>query len=397
MRCHYPANPRWERLIALALACGLPVLASAQSSDRPHAQSRAEWRKTMRHVSAPGEGCFHASYPSTHWHAVRCAPPPAYRSARPPRLNAAQVGGGSGSGSNDIVAKAPAGYFFGNVEGTFPSARGVTSETGVGVPAYDYQGTLGPNEYTLQINTNITHSAACSSYSYCTVWQQYLMSTNTPASLTGELTNETEVFIEYWLFDYGVHDNGANICPSGFDDAQADPTGPGDDCVQNTPATEIYNGQLPITDLGNLSLSGSATANGTDEATVTFGDEAYQATVPDSYTDIASVWNEAEFNVVGNAGGSEAEFNSGAALIVKVAVTDGSATAPSCTLNSGTTGESNNLNFVPSNSSPVCCPVGGASPEIVFMESSATIGAPTCAYLEHPYGWLSPTLSLLLN
>jgi hypothetical protein len=377
-------------LVAAVTSLGFGIAAVAAV---PEVKAREEWRKTMHHTPAPQKGCFHASYPSTQWQAVQCAPAPGYRSARPQKLNSEQVGG-TGSGSNDIVAQAPSGHLFSNVEGTFLSVSGVTSETGVGVAAYGNAGILGVDEYSLQINTNISHSAACGSYSHCTAWQQYLMTTNAPVSLTSSsLTNETEVFIEYWLLNYGVH----NGCPSGFDDIGPDLVGPGDDCVQNTPATEIYNGQLPITDLADLSLSGSATANGIDEATVTYGGEAYKATVPDSNTDIASVWNQAEFNVVGNSGGSQAEFNNGASIILHVAVTDGSANAPTCALNSGTTGESNNLNFVPSNNSPVCCPFGGASPGIVFMESNATIGAPTCSYLEHPYAWLAPVISLILS
>jgi hypothetical protein len=82
-------------------------------------------------------------------------------------------------------------------------------------------------------------------------------------------------------------------------------------------------------------------------------------TVPDSYTDVARVWSQAEFNVVGNAGGSEAVFNTGTSIIVRAAVTDGSARPPTCVPNAGSTGESNNLNFVPSTSSPVCCPTAG--------------------------------------
>ena len=390
---------RWKWLIALAVAFGLPVLASAQGSEYPQVKTRAEWRKTMQHTPAPREGCFHASYPSIQWQEVRCAPPPGYRSALPRKFNAEQIGGGNGT-SSDIVAQAPTGYLFSNVEGTFPSVHDVTSEMGVGNPNYDDDGILGPNEYTLQVNTNEHNTAACGSYSYCRAWQQYVLSTNTPVSLTNPtLTNETEVFIEYWLLDYGVH-SGSDICPSGFQDNGEDTlySGPGDDCLQNTQATEIYNGQLPITDLAELSLSGSATANGTDEATVTYDGEAYKATVLDSNTDIASVWNQAEFNVMGNAGGSEAEFNSGASIIVKVAVTDGSANEPTCPQNSGTTGESNNLNFVqPSNSSSVCCPFGGASAGIAFMESNTTVSTPSCSYLQQPYAWVAPVVSLLLN
>jgi len=203
-------------------------------------------------------------------------------------------------------------------------------------------------------------------YSNCFAWQQYVMSTNTPVSLTSsKLTDDTEVFIEYWLIDYGV-DNGSDICPSGFLDGGADEEGPGDDCVQNTPATLIAKGQLPITDLASLKLSGSAKAGGTDAATVTYDTEAYTATVGDHLTDIASGWSQTEFNVLGNAGGSRADFNTGSSVTVKVAVTDGSTSAPTCVSPSdydGTTGETNNLTL------GKCAATGGSTPYIQFTES----------------------------
>jgi hypothetical protein len=280
-------------------------------------------------------------------------------------------------GSNDIVAQAPSGQLFSGAEGTFLAVNGVTGETGTGVPAFGDGGILGPNEYMLQLNTNYsnTATAACGGYSYCHVWQQYLMATNTIVSFTDPaLTNQTQVYIEYWLLNYAV-DNGTDVCPSGFFDAGLDAQfgGPGDDCVQNTPATPmslIANGQLPITDLADLAFSATAKANGTDEATVTYGGQAYKATVLDSYTDTASAWNQTEFNVLGNLGGSQAVFNNGTSLILQIAVTDGSGStaAPTCVFNGGSTGESNNLNFVPSTSSPTCCPYGGADPSIQFME-----------------------------
>ena len=138
------------------------------------------------------------------------------------------------------------------------------------------------------------------------------------------------------------------------------------DCVQNTPAVVVYNGQLPATDLASLQLSGSAVSKGTDKATATYGTEAYTATVADSYTDISSAWTQAEFNVFGNAGGSRADFNSGASLTAKVAVTDGVTTAPTCispSSDDGTTGETNNL------SPKSCTATGGSSTYITFVES----------------------------
>ena len=341
---------------------------------------RRAWAKTMHHTPAPSEGCFHASYPSTQWQEVQCAPPPAYRSGRPRKLNEKKGGPGEVGGtstppySNDIVAQAPSGHFFTNVIGSFPTVKGVTSETGVSLYNMNgvAQGVVGANEYTLQLNTNNTYSPACGGYSYCTAWQQYVMATN--VFVSGSYSNRTEVFIEDWLYNYGVHpSDGSNICPTGFSDNGADYIGPGDDCQLNSPANPIFwdasgTGQLPITNLADLTLSGSATANGTDWATLTYNDQGYQASVKDCYTDIASVWNQAEFNVVGNYGGAEAQFNDGSAIVVQLALTDNSMRLPRCVFNGGTTGESNNLNFVPSTSSPVCCSYGGNDPSIEFME-----------------------------
>jgi hypothetical protein len=264
--------------------------------------------------------------------------------------------------------------------GSFPSVDGVTNEIGVseyninGVP----QGITGANEYTLQLNTNEAHSAACGSSSKCTAWQQYVMATNVFLP-NGNLSNQTEVFIEDWLFNYGVDvDNGAtNVCPTGFTDAGANKTGPGDNCQLNSMAAPVdwnasgtATGQMPITDLTDpdLGLSGSASLNATDWATLTYDGQAYSASAWDTNTDIASVWNETEFNVVGNYGGAEAQFNDGTAITVKIAFTDTSTNLPECAVNSGTTGESNNLNFVPSTASPQCCQFGGDDASIQFME-----------------------------
>ncbi|HEY4009124.1 MAG TPA: hypothetical protein VGM11_03155 [Acidobacteriaceae bacterium] len=312
----------------------------------------------MHHMAAPQQGCYHASFPSTEWEKVDCAAPPAYQSARP---NLRQtVGNGY-----DYVAQAPSGHTFSSVVGSFPTVTDVTSEKGANVPFGNGEssGITGTNQYTLQVNTNIVNTAACAGYSGCYAWQQYVISTDTPVSLTSnQLSGKTEVFIEYWLINYGSSTRAS--CPSGFLNAGADSTGV--DCVQNTPATVVYNGQLPATQLASLQLSGTAAAGGTDRATATYGTEAYTASVADSYTDISSKWTQAEFNVVGNAGGSRADFNKGASLTVKVAVTDGSTTAPSCVSPSsydGTTGETNNLTL------KSCSATGGSTPYIEFTES----------------------------
>jgi hypothetical protein len=59
--------------------------------------------------------------------------------------------------------------------------------------------------------------------------------------------------------------------------------------------------------------------------------------------DISSVWNKAEFNVVGDGGGSRADFNEGTSISPLLYIYDGSRSAPTCRAKAGTTGESNNL------------------------------------------------------
>jgi hypothetical protein len=347
--------------VTLLVACAMiPRVAVAQITVQQYQDQLHEtWRHTMHHMPAPQEGCYHASFPSTEWEKVECAAPPAYKSASPNRRTQT-LGNGA-----DYVAQAPSGHTFTSVTGSFPTVTGVTSEKGVNVPfgSGESDGITGANQYTLQVNTNIVNTAACASYKGCYAWQQYVISTDTPVSLTSsQLTKKTEVFIEYWLINYGASTRAT--CPKGFINGGADSTGV--DCVQNTPAVVIYNGQLPATQLASLALTGTAAANGTDKAVATYGTEAYTASVADSLTDISSKWTQAEFNVVGNAGGSEAQFNKGSSLTVKVAVTDGSTTAPTCLAPSseaGTTGETNNL------SAKSCTGTGGSAPYIEFTES----------------------------
>ena len=108
----------------------------AQASDRAapaqDLQSlRRAWAKTMHHTPAPKGGCFHASYPSTQWQEVKCAPPNGWRSDLIRRINkkGGEIVGGAGG---DIIAEAPSGLIFSNVEGSFPTVNGVTSETDSG-------------------------------------------------------------------------------------------------------------------------------------------------------------------------------------------------------------------------------------------------------------------------
>jgi hypothetical protein len=80
--------------------------------------------------------------------------------------------------------------------------------------------------------------------------------------------------------------------------------------------------------------------------------------------DIASVWQQTEFNVVGDAGGSRAKFNEGVSVTVKIALSDGSTSKPTCVKNAGTTGETNNLDL------GTCTASAGSPPYIEFTESN---------------------------
>lgn len=377
----------------------LKAQASKQAAPAQDLQSlRRAWAKTMHHTFAPKVGCFEASYPSTQWQEVQCAPPNGWRPDLYQRLKKKRGSGETvGGAGGDIIAEAPTGLLFSNVEGSFPTVNGVTSESDSGgIQA-------GANEYTLQLNTNFSPSAIglCAGFPSCQTIVQYVLSTNAPVSLTdGAPTNQTQIFIEPTLYNYGNDPTGTaptNICPSGWSDFGY--IGPGDYCAINLPPAVIdWNppsnlGQLPITDLDELTLSGSAVAGGNDAVTATYipkgssVPQARTATAPDSYTDISSVWNNAEFNVFGNAGGSQAVFNeptsptsnNGSTVVVQSAVTytNGSLSAPSCVSTGGPTLETNNLNLTPApgtTTPPVCCTyagvAGGASPGLQFVESN---------------------------
>jgi hypothetical protein len=351
---------------SLLIVAGLPARLAAQSSDSAtdnvDTQGRQVWREVMHHVSPNDTGCFHASYPSTQWEKVECGAAPAYRSALR-RFAGTEPTETVAGNWYDYVAQAPSGSLLSSAVGSFPSVTGVTSEKTVNVKfnGGESDGLTGPNEYTLQVNTNFANTAACDGYSYCYAWQQYAVATGGP----------TQVFIEYWLINYGVHDGNKDICPNGFIDIGQSFLfgGQGDMCVQNSPSVNIYaDGPIPITDLANLQLSGSADADGTDRATATYNSEAYAVGVKDSWTDIATGWTQAEFNVFGDGGGARSDFNKGSAVTVKIALTDGSTSTPTCvspTKREGTTGETNNL--FPRKG---CTATGGSTPYIEFLESN---------------------------
>ncbi len=318
----------------------------AQTPAQAQAQALQSWHEDMTRIATPAEGCFQASFPSILWKHVDCiAVQPRFHPLPKRSITNAATGGSQTTGNGNDYAIKVAGLIS-STTGTFPSVTGVTSEKGVGVAAFGGGGILGPNEYTLQVNSNYNQTTpACKSHAGCTVWQQFIYSPDYNTK------GKAAVFIQYWLLGYG-----GSRCPSGFG---SDGAG---DCYKNSAAVTAPD--VPATQLANLKLSGSAATGGNDKVVFTNGSTAYTISAKDSVLDIAQTWNESEFNVVGNAGGSEAVFNSGSKVTVKVAVSDGSTAKPTCAANSGSTGESNNLNL------GSCTAASGSSPSIQFTESN---------------------------
>lgn len=308
------------------------------------------WRELVHANPAPAQGCFHATYPSTAWVQDLCHALP-QRTPSPPRIPGHVQP--AATGSSQLVGDGHD-YSIG-IQGTisrtignFPVVAGVTSEASVGVPEFGGGGILGPNEYTLQINTQFAEGGGpCANVPYCLAWQQFIYSPDYYE------TGSAAVFMQYWLIYYTYTQPS---CPKGWwSDG-------GWDCYTNSryymPAPNV-----PIDQLGSEVMSASARAGGPDTAVFTLGDTAYSINAPDKTLDLATWWNSSEFNIVGNAGGSRAVFNPGSLLLTKVAVQGTSTAKPSCQKDSGTTGETNNLDLGSCNAYP------GRMPFILFRQS----------------------------
>jgi len=334
--------------IATAGILGLSALQAvaaeptADALASPDAEARANWHAFMSQNAATGEGCFQASYPSYFWEKTDCkvAQARVHPVRRQPKAGAPEIVGDG----NDFAASAAG--LISRAVGTFPRVTGVRSEQSIGVAAFGGGGILGANEYTLQINTNFTGTTvACAGHAGCTVWQQFIYATDY------QFQGQGAVFMQYWLIGWG-----AQACPRGWMSAG------GGDCFRNSAIAAAAD--IPITSLGQLTLTASAVSGGNDSVVLSDAGQAISMSARDTVVDIAQVWRQTEFNIVGDAGGSEAQFNAGSSVTVNVALTDGSNQAPQCLANSGTTGETNNLNL------GACTTAGGANPSIRFTQSN---------------------------
>jgi len=310
----------------LSLALCPSVTGAAPIPKTADARLTAAWRAAITSLPVPGQGCFTADYPSTVWKQVACtkAPPGPFLPAHGPK--GFVVGNG-----NDFSAAT--GTPISSAEGRFPSIRGLTQETNEGAS----------DTYTLQLNSSYYVSPVCHGAqdpSQCRAWMQYVYSNNAPYDGAG--------FMEIWLINYGSN------CPAGW--------GPyATDCYYNSNAVDVPNQALNA--LGDIRVSGATIAGGNDTVKITSSKNAYAVTMPDSMIDLAGNWNTAEYNLFGDGGGSEAVFNAGTKIRVKLQLHDGSTNAPTC-ITDGFTLESNNLGL------NTCKAAGGKLPSMTFSESN---------------------------
>lgn len=337
--------------VAQRTAAPTPAPATGQQS-ADEAKRTEDWRISMAQVPLPKAGCFESSYPAREWREVTCKTPP--NIPMPPKRGPRPLVVGNG---DDISAQAPTG-FISTAIGSFDNVTNVTSESS---PI----GNSGPpvaNAYTLQINTNFFTSTACagSPNPGCRGWEQFVHA-NDGTSGSG--------FIQYWLLQYNA------ACPAGGAWNQFSFTGSTDIyCWRNSPGAAAVP-QQPITNLGNLSLTGNVTAS-SDSVAVGVGTIMY-STAGSNAVNAAAGWSIAEFNVFGyggnSSGGGGATFNSGADIVPRTRIFYGGNAPPNCWAQ-GFTGETNNLSF-----GPTAPGASAPGPAVIFRESTAGGATSNCA------------------
>jgi len=313
-----------------------------------------EWRRKVAESLPTTAGCYKIAPSADVWESAPC-------SAAPNRLPThrlphgrfgSQAAENVGNG-NDLLPMVAS--QISSADGTFPSTTNLTTETDG-----------ASNVFTLQLNTNFFSTTACAGHAGCTGWQQFIFDKNGAAQ---------SIYMQEWLINWG---NSA--CPAGL------PNRFGTDCWGNTAATTVSSA-IDITDLSGLELVGH-TSGGGDVVVLYTPSGSFSRVSAGMVNLFGSMWNSAEFNVFGNGGGSQATFNNNATIAVRLGLVtvDSSVASPICQ-SGGTTGETNNLNLVPSS----CCPisgVGSGEPAITFLESNA-------AGTQAPYCMLLSTITLL--
>ncbi len=299
---------------------------SSRTAVQPTVQQRETWRKAMVKTERPSKGCFTATYPERTWRVVPCGKAP--QKPYPPRTGIRPQTVGNGTDfSGQVTANPSAG------EGSFDSVTGVTSES---------DGTA--NSFSLQLNTNFFSTVACAGASNpaaCLGWEQYIYE-NPGGGGSGF------AFIQYWMINFN------NPCPAGWNTF-------GGDCYTNSANASAVPAQT-IAALATMKVDGDTT----DSVSFSVGGNLFTAAGDNHFTDLANGWRVSEFNIVGNGGGSQANFNTGSTIVVRTAVNSGMPGTPPTCVQQGFTGETNNLTLV---TAPTMAPDVNW-PSIIFTQSN---------------------------
>jgi hypothetical protein len=315
--------------LGLAGASCIPTAFAADDSVLEQ-MAKASWRHDMAHIATPAEGCYHASYPSVVWQQVACQSAPARAPALSPRARSAAAQTASSATSDYVLGTTST---ISEAVGSFPVYSGVLS----------LKSGTSSNEYALRMDAGMYSTAACKGHSGCTVWQQFMYVTDY------DVVGEGSVFMQDWLIGWG-----SSSCPSGFG---SDGEG---DCYKNSALA--VSPDIAAKSLGSATLTGTAVTGGNDTAVLTYGEDAYSSSQKDSTLDLASVWDQVEYNIFGTDG--QATFNSGVSITVNIAVDDGSKVAPSCDADGTSMADVNNLLL------GSCTASGESTPSISFTESN---------------------------
>jgi hypothetical protein len=323
MRIHAISTQTLGRCSTAAALFALWIAAPVVRAEDDQAPDlEAAWQAEITDTPTPYDGCFQADFPSTIWMEVGCIEAP-----DTPYIPSTGTGSGETVGNgHDYAASVNA--LIANTKGSFPSVTGVHGENDQGVS----------NVYSLQINSDFMDSGLCSGHPNCKVWQQFIYASGARA-----------VFMQYWRIHWQA------TCPAGWNTYL-------DNCWKNSAAVSAPRNS--ILNLSHMTLYGSAARNGSDKVIFTGPNHAYSTSGPDNVVFLARHWRQSEFNIVGDGGGSEAVFNAGSHLTVRVLVHHGTTGVLSCATNAGTTGETNNLNL------GACSVTHGSNPYIQFTESN---------------------------
>ena len=276
--------------------------------------------------SVPAAGCFEASYPSLEWNQVECVEAPNIQFR--PRTGSGSQTVGDG---DDYAAEVTSGLISQTV-GSFPKVKGVTSEDG----RWRREQLLAAAQFQLHEHAGLRRRRRSSGLPGLAAVRLFV---GLYSGIHAILADLLEHYVPRWMVQLRRRD-----------------------CYTNSAAVTMPKEN--ITELKTIKLSGLAKAGGLDTLVMTVGKKAYSITGEDSVVYLSTAWTESEFNIVGDGGGSEADFNTGSSITVKVAVTNGTTNAAKCASDAGTTGETNNLNL------GTCSGKGGATPYIKFTESN---------------------------